>query len=68
MRNRSGRAVALLAAILVWGLVLPGPAAAAGIGPVQVRQASATTWAGTPGSGSSLYLSRCFHESGSCML
>ncbi|PYO58416.1 MAG: hypothetical protein DMD83_04200 [Candidatus Rokuibacteriota bacterium] len=35
MRNRSGRAVALLAAILVWGLVLPGPAAAAGIGPVE---------------------------------
>ena len=35
MRNRSGRAVALLAAILVWALVLPGPAAAAGIGPVE---------------------------------
>ena len=35
MRNRSGRAVALLAAILLCGLVLPGPAAAAGIGPVE---------------------------------
>ena len=35
MRNRSGRAIALLGAILLWGLLLPGPAAAAGIGPVE---------------------------------
>ena len=35
MRSRSGRAIALLGAILLWGLLLPGPAAAAGIGPVE---------------------------------